>query len=93
MLAQDSESPNTRPAVQLQPHHEASPMPSTVANPICTTAPGMAMRLTVIRSRSEKCRPTPNISSMTPISDSCDARCTSATKPGVAGPMTMPASR
>jgi len=31
-----------------------------------------------------KCSPTPNISSMMPISDNCEAMCTSATKPGVA---------
>ncbi len=46
-------------------------MPSAVAIAICTTAPGMAIRFTASRSRSEKCRPTPNISSITPISDNC----------------------
>jgi hypothetical protein len=36
-------------------------------------APGMAMRLHGDKiGRSEKCRPTPNISRMTPISASCD---------------------
>jgi len=68
-------------------------MPSSVAMPICTTAPVTATRLTASRSSSEKCRPTPNISSITPISDSCEAMAMSATKPGVAGPMAMPASR
>ena len=68
-------------------------MPSSVAMVICTTAPGSAMRFTASRSSSEKCRPTPNISSITPISESCAAIPTSATKPGVAGPMRMPARR
>ena len=71
----------------------AAPMPSSVATVICTTAPGTAMRRTASRSSSEKCSPTPNISSITPISESCEAMFTSATKPGVAGPMMMPASR
>ena len=93
VLAHDSDSPKIRPAPQVQSHHQARPMPSSVASVICTTAPGMAMRLTASRSFSEKCSPTPNISSMTPISESCEAMCTSATKPGVAGPMTIPASR
>ena len=37
---------------------------------ICTMAPGIAMARTDSRSFSEKCRPTPNISRMTPISAS-----------------------
>jgi hypothetical protein len=41
-----------------------------VATAIWPTAPGTAMRATDIRSFSEKCRPTPNISRMTPISAS-----------------------
>ena len=64
-----------------------------VATTICSSAPGTAMRLTASRSFSEKCRPTPSISSITPISASCPARSTSATKPGVAGPISTPASR
>jgi hypothetical protein len=51
------------------------------------------MRLTASRSSSDRCRPTPNIKSITPISASWDATPTSATIPGVAGPMTTPASR
>ena len=68
-------------------------MPSAVATAICATAPGIAMPLTARRSRSEKCVPTPNISSITPISASCGARCASATQPGVYGPSAMPAMR
>ena len=49
----------------------ASPMPSKVATQICADGPGMAIALTERRSSSEKCRPTPNISRMTPISASC----------------------
>ena len=52
-----------------------------------------AMRRTAIRSSIEKCSPTPNISSITPISASWPASPMSATKPGVAGPTMMPASR
>ena len=74
------------------PRHAAS-APSAVATTICASAPGTAIDLTASRSRSEKCVPTPNISSMTPISASCGARCTSATQPGVCGPRAMPASR
>ena len=93
VLAQESERPKIRPAPQLQPHQLAASMPNAVASPICTTAPGTAMRFTASRSRNEKCRPTPNISSITPISESWEAIWTSATKPGVAGPIRMPASR
>ncbi len=93
VLATDRHSPNTSAPPGLQPHHSATPMPSATATAICTMAPGTAMRRTDIRSSSEKCRPTPNISSITPISANCPASPTSATKPGVAGPITMPASR
>ena len=93
VLAHDSDTPNSKPWPHGQPHHHASPMPSRVAQLIWTTAPGMAMRLTESRSLSEKCRPTPNISNITPISDNWAAICMSATNPGVAGPMTIPASR
>ena len=93
VLAQDSERPKIRPLPQLQPHHQDSSMPSKVARLICATAPGSATRLTASRSSSEKCRPTPNISSITPTSDNCAASWTSATKPGVPGPIRMPASR
>jgi len=93
VLATDSESPNTSPAPTLQPQPVATAIPSAVATAICTSAPGSAMRRTAISSSSEKCRPTPNISSITPISDSCEAIDRSATKPGVAGPISTPASR
>jgi len=93
VLATDSDSPKINPLPQSQPHHRAMNMPSTVANAICTTAPGIAMRFTASRSLSEKCRPTPNISNITPISDNWEAIFISATKPGVAGPMMMPATR
>ena len=93
VLAHESDSPKINPLPTPQPIHHASPMPSRVATLICTTAPGTARRRTESRSPSEKCSPTPNISSITPISDNCEAMCTSATKPGVAGPIRMPASR
>ena len=88
-----SEKPKTRPATWPQPIIIARPQPSTVATAICATAPGMAMFFTDIRSRSEKCRPTPNISRITPISASCGAISASPTKPGVNGPATIPAIR
>ena len=93
VLAHESDRPKISPLPQVQPQVQAMNMPSTVARPICTTAPGTAMRLTASRSPIEKCRPTPNISNMTPISASCEAMATSATKPGVEGPMRMPATR
>ena len=93
VLATDRVSPKTIDAPSGQPHHVAAPAPSAVAATICTMAPGNAMRRTESRSASEKCRPTPNMSSMTPISASCPAMSASATNPGVAGPMTTPANR
>ena len=48
-------------------------MPSKVAIAIWPTAPGIAIARTESRSFSEKCRPTPNISRMTPISASWSA--------------------
>ena len=65
-----SARPNTMPRRELQPQRVASPAPSAVATAICTIAPGSAMRRTASRSSNEKCSPTPNISSMTPISAS-----------------------
>ena len=47
--------------------------PRTVAKAICTTAPGTAIARTDSKSFREKCRPTPNISRMTPISASSTA--------------------
>ena len=93
VLATESARPNTSPAPIGQPSQWARAMPSTVAHRICTMAPGMAMLRTDSRSSSEKCRPTPNISRITPISASWLARFWSATKPGVNGPIRMPATR
>ena len=81
------------PAAGRPAEPQASPQPSSVATAICASAPGMAMARTESRSFSEKCMPTPNISRMTPISASSVASPGSATKPGVAGPMTTPATR
>ena len=79
VLATDKARPNTTPALIDQPSHHASPMPSAVATAICAMAPGMAMRPTESRSSSEKCRPTPNIRRITPISASSFAMPWSAT--------------
>ncbi len=93
VLATDSDRPNTRPAPRLQPSMCAMPAPMAVAVMIWATAPGSAMARTDIRSLMEKCRPTPNISRITPISASWEARLLSPTNPGVKGPTAMPASR
>ena len=50
VLATDSARPKTRPAPIDQPSHQASPMPSSVATAIWTTAPGMAIARTDSRS-------------------------------------------
>ena len=73
-------------APKLQPQSDVTAIPSTVATAIWTMAPGRAIRRTANRSSREKCKPTPNINSITPISASWRDSSTSATKPGVAGP-------
>ena len=70
-----------------------SSQPSPVAEAIWNSAPGTATLRTFIRSRGEKCSPTPNISRITPISASCGASSVSATQPGVNGPTATPATR
>eukprot|EP00952_Eustigmatos_sp_NYUAD-ZCMA_P007016 29925-Eustigmatos_ZCMA.PRE.1 len=75
--------PSTTAGPSAQPHQLARAVPMSVATSICTTAPGTAILRTESRSSSEKCRPTPNISSITPISASWEAMSASATKPGV----------
>lgn len=82
MLATESARPKTSPAAIDQPSQVARARPSPVATAICSTAPGKAIRRTERRSRKEKWSPTPNISSMTPISASSLASAVSATKPG-----------
>ena len=93
VLATESAKPNTKAPPKPQPHQVAKAMPSAVATIICTTAPGTAILRTASRSPHEKCRPTPNINNITPISANWLAIAASATKPGVYGPMTTPASR
>ena len=93
VLATDSASPKITAPIVGQPCHSPNAMPIVVTKAICTSAPGTATCFTSSRSRSEKCRPTPNISRITPTSASCGARVWSATKPGVNGPTMTPASR
>ena len=93
VLATDRHRPNTSEAIGVQPQARPVTRPRPVATPICTMAPGTAMRLTASRSSNEKCKPTPNISSITPISASCADSPASPTKPGVAGPIITPATR
>ena len=85
--------PKTRPAPSPQPQARPTPRPISVATAICTTAPGSAIARTAIRSPIEKWSPTPNISRITPISASWPASSALPTKPGVWGPMAMPATR
>jgi hypothetical protein len=73
VLATDSASPNTIPSKVGQPSAAANPQPRSVAMAIWTMTPGIAIVFTSSRSSIEKCKPTPNISRMTPISASSDA--------------------
>lgn len=91
--ATESDRPNRSPAPMLQPKASASPSPAAVTTRICPIAPGTATARTDMSSWAEKFSPTPNISRMTPISASSPATCGSATKPGVNGPISTPASR
>ena len=93
MLATERLKPSTMPAPSPHPQSHAIAMPSGVASAIWPIAPGTATPRTASRSEAEKCRPTPNISRMTPISASCPASSPSATNPGVKGPIMMPATR
>jgi len=93
VLATDMASPNTSPAGRSQPQPIARAAPIAVATAICAMAPGRAIRRTRNNVSTEKCRPTPNINRMTPISASSAARLESPTKPGVKGPTATPATR
>jgi hypothetical protein len=77
--ATDRARPNTSPPPTGQPSKWPRVMPSSVATVICTTAPGIAILRTDMRSFIEKCSPTPNISRMMPISASSLAMFWSAT--------------
>jgi hypothetical protein len=46
VLAQDNDKPKSNPWPHGQPHHQDAAIPSSVAQVICTTAPGTAIRLT-----------------------------------------------
>ena len=58
------------PAPQSQ-KPQAKSAPSRMMRSICKSAPGRATPFTARRSRTEKCRPTPTIRSITPTSASC----------------------
>ncbi len=93
VLAIDSARPSTTAPPMLQPIVSPRPVPSSVTTMIWPNAPGTAMALTARRSRIEKWIPTPNMSRITPISASSDARLASAMNPGVKGPTATPATR
>ena len=93
VLATDNVSPKTNDEVQLQPKTHAAVAPSSVATEMPAAAPGTATRFTASSSSAWNCRPTPNISRITPTSANCSAISASATKPGVFGPITTPASK
>ena len=73
VLATETAMPRIKPLCQLQPIATASPMQARVAAVLCASAPGIASERTASRSFKLKCRPTPNISRITPISASSDA--------------------
>ena len=83
VLATETAMPRIKPLRQLQPIVTASPMQARVAAVLCASAPGIASERTASRSFKLKCRPTPNISRITPISASWDAIFASPTTPGV----------
>ena len=94
VLATDSARPNTTAAPKPQSQNNVA----TVARGrwqrrFARPRPGTAILRTASRSSSEKCRPTPNMRSITPISASCCERSTSATNPGVDGPRITPATK
>ncbi|MFN8560253.1 MAG: hypothetical protein U0703_01125 [Anaerolineae bacterium] len=68
VLAMDTASPSTSPALGDQP--QSCLLQPQQRGEYQYRAPGMAMCRTVHKSLSEKCRPTPNIMKMTPISAS-----------------------
>ena len=93
VLATDRLSPNTRPAPRLQPQSHAQADAEQRGEHDLADRAGHREPRTASRSDAEKCRPTPNISRMTPISASWPTGRASATKPGVNGPITMPATQ
>ena len=70
VLATESARPKTRPAPRLQPQKAAMPSAQRRGDGDLHERARQRDRRTASRSSSEKCRPTPNISSMTPISAS-----------------------
>ena len=66
----------------VPPQLAASAAPMAVVTAMSAIAPGIAMPRTARRSAGEKCRPTPNISRITPTSASWAAISASATMPG-----------
>ena len=60
---------------------------------VAGSAPGTATPRTASSSSRWNCRPTPNISRITPISASCSAIAKSTVMPGVFGPTSVPASK
>ena len=83
VLVMPKARPKTSPTPTDQPRNKATPRPSMVETAICVMAPGTISAQRATMSLNEKCRPTPNISRMTPISANCAARSASPTKPGV----------
>ena len=91
--ATDSDSPNTTPASSPHPSSIDAAIPAATVREIVSNVIGTATPRTDIRSRGEKCSPTPNISRITPTSATSCASRSSATKPGVDGPIKTPARR
>ena len=68
VLATEMDMPKTRPAVRLPPSRQKTAAPASVAAAIWMSAPLTAICRTASRSLRWKCRPTPNMSRMMPIS-------------------------
>ena len=93
MLATERLRPKTSPAPRLQPHSVQRPMPSSVARMIWPMAPGMAMPRTAIRSDGGKMQADAEHQEDDADFGQLAARAVSAVKPGVNGPIRMPATR
>ena len=93
VLATESDAPSSVASRKGSFNSRPSPSPTPPTNALCSTEPGTLVQRTDQISSTEIFRPTPNISRMMPISESCIARCTSAVKPGEYGPTARPASK
>ena len=83
--------PSRSAAPNVQPPANPAAVPRSTVSGIWIAPPSSAARRTRITSLRENSTPSPNIRSATPRFASSCTRSTSATRPGVFGPMTSPA--